>query len=153
MKKWTPRQIIFRAQALGLSLAISESGNIKLGGDASLITDRVTTVIKENKSELLAYLRDCCQQCGTHVEDDQEIGQYNEVGRYICSTCGKIVPQPTCCKCGSPAEYHSPSGWGYCAEHYWCCGGHRPVWRRWHGIWVCECVITALAPQMPQFAS
>lgn len=51
--------------------------------------------------------------------------------------------EKSCCRCGLPAEYHSPGGCGYCSDHYWCIRGHRPEWRRWQGVWVCECVVIA----------
>lgn len=46
-----------------------------------------------------------------------------------------------CCKCGGLAEHSSPSGDGYCTEHYWCVRGHVPNWRKHEerGIWLCSC--------------
>jgi hypothetical protein len=51
------------------------------------------------------------------------------------------IVEQKCISCDEKAEYHSPSGTGYCTEHYMCSQGHTPKWIQWRGHWVCECAI------------
>ncbi|MBA2679593.1 MAG: hypothetical protein H0U76_14500 [Ktedonobacteraceae bacterium] len=52
----------------------------------------------------------------------------------------------TCCKCPATAEHFSPSGYGYCTEHYKCAGGHTPRWTQYKDMWLCACVVDRMAP-------
>jgi DNA primase (bacterial type) len=60
---------------------------------------------------------------------------------------GSQAKQQTCCSCSTPAEHFSPSGDGYCTEHYVCAGGHVPRWVEIDGLWLCACVAQALGTQ------
>ena len=48
---------------------------------------------------------------------------------------------PICCECGAPSKHFSPSGDGYCTEHYMCARGHVPQWvLSENNLWLCACV-------------
>lgn len=64
-----------------------------------------------------------------HVVFPEDIIVFPNIKKNICIVCKAVATE------------HSPSGTGYCDQHYQCSRGHRPDWVQWRTFWVCRCAI------------
>jgi len=133
-KVFTAPDIIKRAHEYGIRVQYA-NGAIRVGVEKGRdITARITNAlakIDEYKPVLLDYLKFCCTTCGVHSDDmpitanmhftangvpycDDHLPPVEDVRVYPCTSEISVQFDAKCIYCGVDAEYHSPTGTGWC---------------------------------------